>query len=457
VHELNSPHVGGFGVLVLLVTGCWFPNIIQPAALAAQPDAMAKIGSKPNLVLILADDLGIECLSSYGGKSHKTPHIDKLAEQGMQFSHCFSNPFCSPSRGSLLTGRYPFKNGLREVLHSKRQANVYLKPDQPSFARQLKAGGYATAIAGKWHMSLLHKHNTIRAFGFDQYQVWQIFDSEGKKTRRYWKPHLNRNGTLITEQVKDRYGPDVDVEFLTDFIKMNVKQKRPFFAYFATPLPHFPWEPTPDTPESEDPSYRKPHNEHKGKAAYFPGMVRYLDKCVGRILQTLEDQGIVDNTIVFFLADNGTDRDLQNRWGDGKMIKGGKGTMTDRGTRVPLIVRWPKRIKAGSTCDDLIDFSDLFPTLCELAAAPMPKDAIHGRSFLPQLLGKPGNPRDWVHVQDKGKRHVRNRDYILNNKKQLRAVVDIWQPPAKPIQDKYSKSEQKAHSILQAAFDRLGK
>jgi arylsulfatase A len=140
--------------------------------------------SKPNIVIILADDLGIECLKPYGGISHKTPNIDQLARQGMRFTRCFSNPYCSPSRASLLTGRYPFKNGLKTVLHSRTQENLYLHPDQPSFARQLKQAGYATGLAGKWHLSLLHKHNTIRDFGFDQYQSWQIFDQNGRKTTR---------------------------------------------------------------------------------------------------------------------------------------------------------------------------------------------------------------------------------------------------------------------------------
>ena len=175
-----------------------------------------QLATKPNILFILADDLGIECLSSYGGTSHNTPNIDKLAMQGMSFANCFSNPFCSPSRANLLTGRYPFKNGLKEVLWNRGQEDIYVSPDQPSFARQLKAAGYATAIAGKWHVSLLHKHNTINKFGFDQYQVWQIFDKEGNKRRRFWKPHMNRNGTLITEEVKDRYGPDVFVDFLED-------------------------------------------------------------------------------------------------------------------------------------------------------------------------------------------------------------------------------------------------
>jgi arylsulfatase A len=422
-------------------------------SLAAPPATSPPQTEKPNIVFILADDLGIECLSSYGGK-HKTPNIDKLATQGMRFTHCFSNPFCSPSRANLLTGRYPFANGLKEVLYSRKQENIYVSPDQPSFARQLKAEGYATAIAGKWHVSLIHKHNTITAFGFDHYQVWQIFDKDGNKRRRYWKPHLNRNGSLITEKVKDRYGPDVDVEFLTDFIKTNAAKKQPFLAYFATPLPHFPWEPTPDT---EDQSYRKPHNEHKGDPKYFSDMLQYLDKCVGQIMQTLEELGIADNTVLIFLADNGTDRDLKNQWGDEKMIKGGKGTMTDRGTHVPMIVRWPKHIKEGSTCNDLVDFSDLFPTLCALSGAQLPKEKIHGQSFLPQLLGKSSKPRAWVHVQDKEKRHVRDKEYILNNRNQLRPVVELWSDPAKPVSGKFPEKEKFARKKLQAAFDQLKK
>ena len=165
-------------------------------------------------------------------------------------------------------------------------------------------------------------------------------------------------------------------------------------------------------------------------------------------MTTLEESGIAENTVVVFLADNGTDADLRNNWGDGKTIRGGKGTMTDRGTHVPLIVRWPGRIKPGSVCDDLIDFSDVFPTLCELSGAPLPQAELHGRSFLPQLLGKPGNPREWVHVQDKEHRHVRNRDYILNNNNELRPVVEAWEPPAKSNQGRHSEKEQAARKTL---------
>ncbi len=409
--------------------------------------------TKPNIVIVLADDLGVECLSAYGGTSHKTPNIDKLATQGMRFTRCFSNPYCSPSRASLLTGRYPFKNGLKTVLDTRDKEDIYLHPDQPSFARQLKQAGYATELVGKWHMSLEHRHNTITEFGFDHYQTWRIFDDKGEKTTRYWTPYLIRDGTVIADRIKDRYGPDVDLEFYLDFIKSNAGKKQPFLAYYATCLPHFPWEPTPD---SADRSYRQPNPGHKGDPKYFPDMVAYLDKHIGRIIQTLEDLGIADNTLLIFLADNGTDRDLTNNWGDGKRLRGGKGTMTDRGTHVPLIVRWPGHIKADDQCDDLVDFSDLFPTLCELTGSPMPSAQIHGRSFAPQLLGKPGNPREWIHIQNEGDRQIRSSEYMLNNKSQLRRVVKLWEDPAPPNENKDPEKEAAARKMLQAVFDELG-
>jgi arylsulfatase A len=428
--------------------------LLALAALGFSVIASGNPTTKPNIVIVLADDLGVECLSTYGGKSLKTPHLDQLATQGMRFTRCFSNPFCSPSRGSLLTGRYPFENGLKIVLDTKDKEDVYLHPDQPSFARQLKHAGYATELVGKWHLSLEHKHNTINEFGFDRYQTWRIFDEKGEKTTRYWTPYLIRNGTVIADQIKDRYGPDVDLEVYLDFIRSNATKKQPFLAYYATCLPHFPWEPTPD---SDDKSYRQPYSGHKGDPKYFPDMVAYLDKHVGRIMRTLEDLGIADNTIVIFLADNGTDRDLVNTWGDGRKIRGGKGTMTDRGTHVPLIVRWPEHIRAGATCEDLIDFSDLLPTLCELTGAPLPEAEIHGRSFAPRLLGKPGNPREWVHIQNAGNRQVRNSDYMLNNKDQLRRVVELWEDPPHPNENKNPEQEAAARKSLQAVFEMLEK
>jgi arylsulfatase A-like enzyme len=418
---------------------------------AAEP---APIANKPNVLIVLADDLGVECLSAYGGSSHKTPHIDRLVKEGMRFTRCFSNPYCSPSRAQLLTGRYPFQNGLKVVLHSKSQENLYLHPSQPSFVRQLKQHGYATQIVGKWHVALEHKHNTIREFGFDHYQTWQIFDENGERTSRYWNACLMRDDHIIANEIKERYGPDVDLEVYLDFIKASAKSNTPFLAYYSTCLPHYPWEPTPD---SQEKTYRAPHEGHKGDPKYFPDMVAYLDKQIGVMLKTLDDLGIAENTIILFLADNGTDSDLVNLWGTDKKVAGGKGTMTDRGTHVPLVARWPGHIQPSSTSADLVDLSDLFPTLCELTGAALPKEQIHGHSFAPQLLGKPSQAREWIHIQNANDRQVRNSDYMLDNKDQLRRVVELWEAPAKPNVNQNPDKEAAARNKLQAAFDALGK
>jgi arylsulfatase A-like enzyme len=428
-------------------------RILSCLLLALPVTLQASDMAKPNIVLILADDLGVECLSSYGGTSHQTPNLDRLAKEGMRFTHCFSNPYCSPSRAQLLTGRYPFENGLKVVLHSKRQENIYLHPSQPSLPRQLKQHGYATQIVGKWHVSLEHKHNTIREFGFDHYQTWSIFDEKGGKTTRFWNPYLMRDGRIIADEILDRYGPDMDLEVYLDFITSRAKNKQPFLAYYSTCLPHYPWEPTPD---SKDKTYRAPNPAHKGDPKYFPDMLAYLDKQIGSMLQTLDDLGIAENTIVIFLADNGTDSGLVHSWSDGKSIAGGKGSVTDRGTHVPLIVRWPGRIQAGSTCGNLVDLTDFLPTLCELTGASLPDAKIHGRSFAPQLLGKPGHPREWIHIQNANDRQVRNHEYMLNNKDQLRRVVQLWEEPARANENKNPEKEAAARKMLQSVFDTLG-
>jgi len=367
----------------------------------------------------------------------------------MRFTHCFANPLCSPSRAQLLTGRYPFLNGLKVVLSSKRQEDIFLRPSQPSFPRQLKQHGYATQIVGKWHVSLEHKHDTIRDFGFDHYQTWSIFDDRGQKTTRYWNPYQLRDGRIIAEEVRKRYGPDVDLETHLDFIRKCAQDQKPFLAFYSTYLPHYPWEPTPD---SEAPSYRAPNAAHKGDAKYFPEMVAYLDRQIGAMLRTLDELGIAENTIVLFLADNGTDSDLVNTWGDGRKVAGGKGTMTDRGTRVPLIVRWPGQIQPGKVCDDLVDLSDFLPTLCELTGAPLPTERIHGRSFAPQLFGRPGSPREWIHIQNGENRQVRNSRYMLSNTDQLRRVGELWEEPARPNADKNPTEEAQARRTLRDVF-----
>jgi len=430
--------------LILLAT-CLAALRLETVSQCAEPP--------PNIVFILADDLGIECPSTYGGRSYRTPRIDRLAAEGMKFTHCFSNPLCSPSRAQLLTGRYPLHNGIRRVIFDARRHREFLDPKrETSFANLLHRAGYATAMAGKWQLSFLFERDTVREFGFDEYQCWKILNRDYSKNRRYADPVFVRNGRTLDGELRGRYGPDENAAFLIDFMKRN--RNRPFLVYYALLLPHFPWEPTPD---SRDP-LNGVSGEGKGDPKYFPDMVEYMDKLVGRMVAAVDDLQLGRKTLILFSGDNGTQQPLESRWGpDNCLVRGGKGKMSDTGTRVPLIARWTGANEPGSKCADLVDFSDFLPTFVELAGARLPGNRINGRSFLPQLLGKKGRPREWVHVQDQDQRYVRSREWILTNRGELRPVVELGREPASPVRgpltvDQEAAREMLARALREAAF-----
>lgn len=437
IAKLVHPRHAGLILLLLALVSVFIGGL----AMAAKPQ------SKPNILVILADDLGIECVQSFGGLSYQTPNIDALVTGGVQFTHCFSTPYCTPSRAQLLTGRYPLHNGMRRVIYLPKQHREFLDPGQEvSFATVLRDAGYATAIAGKWQVSFLHERDTVRELGFDDYQLWQIF-VDGQKTSRYANPAFRQNGRLLEKELQGAYGPDVNAKFLIDFMSRN--RERPFLAYYTALLPHWPWEPTPDSAEPLKAAIGI------GDAKYMPEMVAYLDKQVGQLVDALEQLGLRENTLVLFVADNGTDQRLKSQWRgpDGaRTVQGGKGKLTDSGTRVPLVANWPGRIEGGRKIDDLIDLSDFFPTLLEIAQARPAPNPINGRSFAAQLRGEKGRPRAWIHVQRENNRYVRNRKYIFTNRGAMRPVVEIGQKPAKPLSGSLTEDQQAAKKQLQAAL-----
>ncbi|NOX98130.1 MAG: FAD-dependent oxidoreductase [Verrucomicrobia bacterium] len=383
---------------------------------------------RPNIIMIMADDLGYECLQCYGGRSYRTPCLNKLADEGMKFTHCFSAPYCSPSRAQLLTGRYPLHNGIKRVIHDPKSHHEFLDPTrETSFANLLQHAGYATAIAGKWQISFFFEHDTVRDFGFDNYQCWEIVDADHERNSRYANPVFIRNGKTLEQELDGKYGPDENVDFLIDFMKKN--RDRPFLVYYPMLLPHFPWEPTPDSNTS-----LRESSTGNGNAKYFPDMVAYMDKLVGRITDAVDQLGLKENTLIIFTGDNGTQQPLVSRWGpDNRKVYGGKAEPSDAGSRVPLIARWPGKIKPNSVNHDLIDFSDFLPTFVELSQSELPAKKINGRSFTSQLFSLSGTPRQWVHVQKEDVRYVRSRDWILTDKNELRPVVEIGMPPARPV------------------------
>jgi arylsulfatase A len=353
----------------------------------------------PNVVLIMADDVSWECFSCYGAEDYQTPCIDDLASRGIRFSHCYSTPICTTSRVKIMTGKYNFRN----YTHF-----AYLDPTEKTFANLLKQAGYSTAVAGKWQLNGLpnsmpgHADNgRPQKAGFDEYMLWQLTTGRGTAAgggERFWSPPIEHNGQFLTiEMNHGRYGPDMFCDFICDFMTRN--REKPFFVYYPMVLVHDPFVPTPDSIGDRERSHaanKPPQKDPRQRKQNFIAMVQYMDKIVGRIQSKIEELGLAEDTMLLFTADNGTNRSITSKW-KGQDIRGGKGGMTDMGTHVPLVAYWQGHTPKGAVLDDLIDFTDFYPTLADAAGLAMGQDdPIDGRSFLPQLKGQAGNPRDWV-------------------------------------------------------------
>ena len=381
-----------------------------------------KSTKRPNIILIMADDVGWECFGSYGAEDYETPNIDALAKQGVQFTNSYSTPLCTPSRVKIMTGKYNFRN----YTHFG-----YLNPKEKTFGQLLQNTGYKTAIAGKWQLNGIY-HNAegstdnTRPYkaGFDEYCLWQltlpVIKRGERASERFWSPPLEKNGKILTtKENHELYGPDIMSDFVCDFIERN--QDNPFFVYYPTVLVHDPFVPTPDTigDKTKTQIANQAPKSKEEKKANFVAMVNYLDKIVGKIVKQVEKIGELENTIILFTADNGTNRNITSRWNN-QDIGGGKGTTTNMGTHVPLIAYWKGHTKE-TIVDDLIDFTDFYTTIADLAKVELgsddPKD---GYSFLPQILGEKTTARNWqfCHYQPywgkfKGTQYVRNKTYKL--------------------------------------------
>lgn len=326
---------------------------------------------RPNVVLILADDLGYECLGCNGCESYKTPHLDALAAGGVRFTQCHVQPLCTPTRVELMTGKANVRNYTRFG---------HLEPSQTTFGNLFKKAGYATCITGKWQLS-----NGLEGparFGFDEYCLWQVT----RRPERYKNPGLEINGEL-KDYTNSEYGPDIVSDYALDFITRN--KDKPFLLYYPMMLVHGPYQATPDSPDYADKAGLKTTQPH------FVDMVNRMDQMVGKVIAKLDELRLRDNTLVLFLGDNGTGRGTPTMF-QGHEVIGGKGSTNMWGTHVPGIVNWPGHVVSGKVCDDLIDATDFLPTICEAATVSAPGD-IDGRSFFPQLKGEHGNPRPWLY------------------------------------------------------------
>ena len=302
-----------------------------------------------------------------------------------------------------MTGQYNVRNYVKFGM---------LDRGQTTFAHQLKAAGYSTAIAGKWQLG--KEKDAPQHFGFEKSCLWQHTRSgrskEDGKTidRRFVNPMLEFNGKE-KDYTNGEYGPQVCTDFICDFIDQN--KKKPFLVYYPMILTHCPFDPTPDSSDWD--SKRLGSTTYKGDRndpqRHFRDMVAYADKAVGQIVAQLEKSGVRDNTLLIFTGDNGTDKPIVTPW-NGTEVVGGKGSMTDTGTRVPLIASWPNGIKKpGRVVDDLVEFTDMLPTLCEVSGAKLPKNhPTDGASIVPVLQNKSNSrTKDWIYIWYRGRVMVR--------------------------------------------------
>ena len=266
---------------------------VMAVLLVAPNDCRAQVTDKtgrPNIVLILADDLGYETVGSYGGTSYPTPNLDRLARQGIQFDRAFAMPLCTNTRVQLMTGMYNNRNW---------KAFGILDPAADTFGHMMQRAGYKTCIAGKWQM---HSYDppdypgaaTRRSIGmkaadagFDEYSLWHTGHTE-EKGSRYADPVINQNGKLL-ENTDGKYGPDIWVQFVNDFMQRHRDES--FFVYYPMALPHNPMNPTPDSPEWSDVARR-----HSDETPFAADMIRYTDKIVGKVVDKVEELGLSENT-----------------------------------------------------------------------------------------------------------------------------------------------------------------
>ena len=343
--------------------------------------AVATAAPPPNVVLFFADDLGYGDLACQGHPTARTPHLDRLAREGIRFTSFYSSqPVCSASRASLMTGCYANRIGIHGALGP--QAPIGIHDDETTIAECLKAKGYATAIFGKWHLGHHPQFLPVR-HGFDEYlglpysnDMWP-FHPEGKRDTFPPLP-LIENDRVLDAEVTAEDQPKLTGLYASravQFIERN--RERPFFLYVPFAMPHVPLF---------------AGEAHRGKSGrgVHGDVIEEIDAAVGEVLATLAKHGLDDRTLVIFTSDNGPWLSYGNHAGSAGPLREGKGTVFEGGVRVPFLARWPSKIPAGAVCHEPAMTIDLLPTVARLAEAPLGPRPIDGLDIAPLLFGEAG-------------------------------------------------------------------
>lgn len=345
------------------------PKPATPVVVATPPN----LQGKPNIILILADDIGYEVPTYTGGQSYSTPNLDKMAASGLQFTHCFSMPLSSPSRFMMTTGKYNFRN------YTKWGS---MNPSEVTIANLMHNAGYATCVSGKWQFD--GGDASIKAFGYDKYCVWDTYKSgdeeEADSGTSYKDPLIYENGAnLPASQVAGQYGVDICNRYVLDFIDSN--KAKPFFIYYPIPIAHAPFSPTPDDEKYAD----WVSSRGKSDTLYYRSMVQYMDKLIDSVIEKVRADGLENNTVILFASDNGTPAQIISKYNN-QLLAGGMGNTTIYGMHVPMIAYCPGSITPG-VCNSFIDFTDFLPTIVGLANSTVPATFVtDGISFRNQLF-----------------------------------------------------------------------
>ena len=416
----------------------------------------------PYILFIMIDDLGKAWVSCYGADDIKTPNLDSLAAGGMKFQNAYSMGSCSPSRTTLLTGKYPFRTGWVSHWDVPRWGVGYFdwkKKENTTFARLMKDLGYATCAVGKWQLNDFRvAPDALKKHGFDDWAMWTGFETGVPASDyRYQDPYIN-TPEAGSRTYKGKFGPDIYTDRMIQFMRKH--KDEPMCLYYPMPLLHRPFVATPDEPDAKDRIDR-----HKA-------MVRYVDKIVGQLVSELDNLGIRERTIVFFASDNGTDKLITGSL-NGKKGPGGKGSFTEAGVGGPFIVNCPGTVPAGVETDALTDLSNMLPTFVELGGGTIPEGLIiDGESIAPLILGEEqDSSRDWIMAlnfgpakldqrgirpgQEFGPRVIRDKQYKVwvSKEKKITQLNDLLKDPEE--KENLLSSKQRQHRKALAKFRKI--
>ncbi len=348
-------------------------------------------GSRPNIVVIYCDDLGYGDLACFGNSEIRTPNIDRMAAEGMKFAEFYSaSPVCSPSRAALLTGRIPQRMGINGVFFSRSFTGMPV--EEITTADLLKSQGYATGVVGKWHLGHRHEFLPLQR-GFDEYfgipysnDMRSVVYMEGNKVVDF---HVDQHFTTRTYTEK-----------ACDFIERHANG--PFYLYLAHSMPHVP-------------IYASPEFDGRSGKGLYTDVIEELDWSVGEVLKKLEEQGILDQTLVVFSSDNGSWLAMHELGGTAGILREGKQYTFEGGQRVPTLAMWPGVIEAGSVYNDMALMMDWFPTFAEISGATLPGDRDYdGESILPVLKGTGTRQgKEFLYYFGEELRGYRNGDWKL--------------------------------------------